>query len=343
MSLSDLEQEETADYRRLELAGTHYQIGYAMGRATPLRELRSWRGRETELAFARACAAEVGHLHPPLLEEACGYADAQGRLWEEVLPQFSLNLPEGTLSGCTTFVTRLPGCGHVIAGRNYDFLFSQRQRYLRRLSPQGYPATLGAQAGLIGSCYDGVNSQGLFAALHLIHAETAQAVPPGVPFPLAVRIVLETCRTARQAASLLCEMPHLLPFNYVLADAHEMLAVEAYPGRVRIRQPAGDCLVVTNYYQLGELRPLQGRRHLEMQENRVRWLEGHLSGDGVRGAEDGWAWAQQLLRDHSAPVCHHRPTQATLWSVVADLSSRRIAYCLGAPCRNDFREEPWPA
>ena len=343
MTLSDLEQEVMADYRRLELAGTHHQIGYEMGRTTPLREPPSLRERETELAFAQACAVVVGQLHPPLLDEARGYAAAQGRGWDEVLPQFSLNLPEGVLSGCTTFVYRLPGCGHVIAARNYDFLFSQRQRYLRRLSPAGYPATLGAQAGLIGSCYDGVNSHGLFAALHLIHAQTAEQVPPGVPYPLAVRIVLETCHTARQAASLLCEMPHLFPFNYVLADADEMLAVEAYPGRVRLRRSRGDCLVVTNYYQLAELRPLHGRRHLETQESRVRWLEGHMARDGVTGAEEGWAWAQRLLRDHSTPICHHRPTQATLWSMVADLSARRVAYCLGAPCRNGFYEEPWPA
>jgi hypothetical protein len=339
---ADLDQERTADYRLLDLAGTHYEIGYQMGCVTPLREVESWRDRETELEFAHACAQVAGRLHAPLLDEVRGYAAAQGRPWEDVLPQFSLNLPEGSLSACTTFVCRLPGCGHVIAGRNYDFLYSQRQRYLRRLTPAGYPASLGTQAGLIGSCYDGVNSHGLYGALHLIRAETPEQVPPGVPFTLVLRIALETCRTAREAAELLYHMPHLFPFNYVVADADEMLAVEVYPGRVRVRRPAGDCLVVTNYYRLAELRPLQGRRRLEAQEDRVRWLETHIARDGVNDAGEGWAWAQRLLRDHSVPVCHHRPTQATVWSVVADLTARRIAYCLGAPCRNEFTEYAWP-
>ncbi len=339
---ADLEQELTADYRVMELEGDHYEVGYQMGTATPLREVDRWRDRETELAFAQACADKVGYRHPPLLDEYRGFAAAQGKSWEEVLAHFSLNLPEGTLSGCTTFVWRQPHSGHMLAARNYDFLYSQQQRYLRRLSPAGYPASLGTQAGLLGSCYDGVNSHGLFVALHLIHAQTPEQVPPGVPYHLIPRIVLEQCRTAREAAARIVEMPHLFPFNYLVADAGEMLAVEAYPGQVRVRKPVGDLLIVTNYFQLPEMRPLHGRRNLTAQIERVRWLETRIAEDGMTGPEKAWAWAQGVLRDHSVPVCHHRPTQATLWSLVADLTERRIAYCLGAPCRNQFKEYRWP-
>jgi len=338
----DLGQEQTADYRTFVLSGDHYAIGYQMGQATPLRQVESWRDRETELAFARVCAEAVRRFHPALLDEFRGYAAAQGRAWEEVLPHFSLNLPEGTLSGCTTLVRRLPD-GHTLVARNYDFLFSQKQRYLRRLAPAGYPATLGTQAGLIGSCYEGINSHGLFAALHLIRAQTAEKVPPGVPFYLVPRILLETCRTAREAVARLQEMPHLFPFNYLVADVKEALAVEVYPGQVRVRRPPADFLIVTNHYVLPDLRPLHGRRNLASQIERVRWIENRIAEDRVADATAGWTWAMRLLRDHSAPLCHHRPTQATLWSVVADLTARRVAYCLGAPCRNEFHDWDWPA
>lgn len=341
MEVADVHQERTADYRVFDLAGSHYQIGQHMGRITRLREVESWRDRDTELAFAQACADVVGSLHPPLLDEMRGYAAAQGLRWDEVLAHCSLNLPEGTLSGCTTFAWRLPG-GGMIVGRNYDFLYDQKQRYLRRLAPTGCPASLGMQAGLLGSCYDGVNAHGVFAASHLIRAERAERVPPGVPFHLMARIALETCRTACEAADRILAMPHLFPFNYLVADAHDMLAVEAYPGRVRLRAPAGEWLVVTNYYQLAEQRPLHGRRRLDTQIARVQWLEERLANSGVTSTQEGWAWAQQVLHDHAQPMCHHRPTQATLWSVVADLTTRRIAYCLGAPCRNEYQEYRWP-
>jgi len=337
----DLRQELEADYRTLALSGDHAAIGYEMGLATPMRQVPTWRDAETELAFARACAEVVAQFHPRLLDEFQGYAEAQGRTWDEVLPHFSLNLPEGTLSGCTTFVRRLAD-GHVLVARNHDFLYTQKQRYLRRLSPADYPATLGAQAGLIGSCYDGVNSHGLFAALHLIRARVAEKVGPGVPFHLIPRILLETCHTAGEAVARLQEMPHLFPFNYLVADAEDMFAVEVYPGHVRVRQPANDSLVVTNYYESPDMRLFQGRRNLDGQIERTRWIEARIAKDEVSDAIGGWAWAQRLLRDHSVPVCHHRPNQATLWSLVADLSGRRIAYCLGAPCRNEFHEWDWP-
>jgi predicted choloylglycine hydrolase len=345
---ADLRQELNADYRVFELSGDHYAIGYQMGQVTETRPVPSWRDRETELAFARACAQVVELFHPPLLDEFRGYAAARGHKWEEILPQFSHNLPEGTPMGCTTFVRRLPD-GHMLVSRNHDFLYTRKERYLRRLSPLRYPATLGAQSGLISSCYDGINSHGLFAALHTVRAQTSESVAPGVPPYLIPRVLLETCRTAQEAVDQIRRIPHLFPFTYLLADPDEMFAVEAHPERVRVRHPrprqksTGDYLIVTNYYELPEMRSLHGRRNLTKHAERARWIETRIVHDRVEDVVTGWVWAQGVLRDHSVPVCHHRPNQATLWSLVADLTARRIAYSLGAPCRNEFREYEWPA
>ena len=340
---ADLHQEQAADYRVFELAGDHYTIGYQMGLATDLRQIETWRDREAELAFARACADVVGQFHPALLDEFKGYAAAQDRRWDEVLPHFSNNLPEGSLGGCTTFVQRLPD-GHMLVARNHDFLYTRKERHLRRLSPIGYRPSLGTQSGFIGSCYDGVNGDGLFVALHTVRVRVAQAVAPGVPAYLIPRILLETCCTAREAVSLAQRMPHLFPFSYLIADAKEMAVVEAYPGQVQVRQPRPGHrdIIATNLFESPSMRALHGRRNLTGPVQRVRWLEEQIAKDQVENVGSGWIWAQRLLRDHSVPMCHHQPNQATFWALVADPSARRIAYCLGAPCRNEFREWEWP-
>jgi len=121
-----------------------------------------------------------------------------------------------------------------------------------------------------------------------------------------------------------------------------MFVAETYPGRLSVRRANGDSLVVANYYAAPDMRPLHGRRDLSAYEDRARWIEGRIAADAAADAADGCRWAQALLRDHTAPVCCHRPNQATLWSLVADLSARRIAYSLGAPCRNPFQEWEWP-
>jgi predicted choloylglycine hydrolase len=341
---ADLRQEQAADYRIFELAGDHYTIGYQMGLVTDLRPVETWRDREVELAFARACADVVGQFHPALLDEFRGYAAAQDRPWDEVLPHFSNNLPEGSLGGCTTVVQRLPD-GHVLVARNHDFLYTRKERYLRRLSPIGYRSSLGTQSGFIGSCYDGVNGDGLFVALHTVRVRLAQAVPPGVPAFLIPRILLETCGSAREAVLLAQRIPHLFPFSYLIADVEEMAVVEAYPGQVQVRRPrpGQGAIVATNLFESPGMRALHGRRNLTGPVQRVRWLEERLAEDQVENARSGWTWAQRILRDHSVPICHHQPNQATFWSLVADLSARRIVYCLGAPCRNQFQEWEWPA
>jgi predicted choloylglycine hydrolase len=338
----DLRQEQGADYRYFDLRGSHFAIGYEMGRASPMRAVRTWRDRRTELLFAEACVRQVARFHPALPEEVWGFAAGQDRGRNEVLSHFSLNLPEGRLSACTTLAARLPD-GHMLIARNYDFVYSQRQRYLRRVAPGGYPASLGTQAGLIGSCYDGVSSKGLFVALHLIHAQIAPDVPPGIPYHLIPRVLLETCDTARMAVDQLLRIPHMFPFNYLVADRAGAYAVEAYPGRVRVRGLEHNRLVVTNYFAHADMRPLQGRRKLGSQRLRVRWLEQEVDLNLPSSAREAWPWARAVLSDHDAPMCHHRPTQATLWATIVDLTARRIAYCLGAPCRNEFAIYEWPS
>jgi hypothetical protein len=91
-----------------------------------------------------------------------------------------------------------------------------------------------------------------------------------------------------------------------------------------------------NHYEL------HGRRNLTGQIERVRWLGAQIAEAGPDDPDEAWTWAQQVLRDHSVPVCHHRPAQATLWALTANLTERRIAYCLGAPSRNRFEEHRWP-
>ena len=48
---ADLEQELIADYRVMELEGDHYEVGYQMGTATPLREVDALRRREGYSTF----------------------------------------------------------------------------------------------------------------------------------------------------------------------------------------------------------------------------------------------------------------------------------------------------
>jgi predicted choloylglycine hydrolase len=324
------------DYRIFDLIGDHYACGFQMGRQTALRTIPTPGSRPIDLAFAQACADRVGYYHPALLDEYRGYADGQSRPWEDVLPHFSLNHPAGKIGGCSTLVW-CAADGRVLVARNYDFTSDQQSRYLIKTSPPCFHAVLGTNASLIGGRYDGVNEAGLFVALHLVRWKEPASVGPAIPFHLAPRILLETCQTADQALTRLLDMPLMHAFNYVLADEREFFVVEVYPQARRVRQ-GKDRLIVTNHFQHPDMEAYHGPRKATNSRQRQRRLEELW---GMRRG-DPWTWGQEILTDHVGPLCNHDRHLATLWSLVADLTRRRIAYSLGTPCEEPYVELRWP-
>jgi hypothetical protein len=223
-----------------------------------------------------------------------------------------------------------------MAGRTYDFYIRMRTRHLLVTTPQAGARHIGMNGGLVGGRYDGVNEHGVFVALHKVMADKPSGVRPGVPYHLIPRIVLQTCRTAPEAADLIERVPHLAPFNYTVADpSGTMIALECYPGRRVERRESDMMLAVTNHYTAPSLRAVQGRRSLDASCRRMATLE-TVSG------EDAWWNTVAVLSDHDAAICCHREYSTTLWAGLFDLTARRVAYCFGAPCRNPFRVFAFP-
>ncbi len=65
--------------------------------------------------------------------------------------------------------------------------------------------------------------------MHSIMANRPKSAPPGVAFHLVLRIALEICATAKEAARFMQEIPHLDSFNYTIVDEKNMYESEAYP------------------------------------------------------------------------------------------------------------------
>ncbi|MBL8056822.1 MAG: hypothetical protein JNK29_08995 [Anaerolineales bacterium] len=325
------------DTQAFDLAGGHYALGFAQGARTARFETPPWWPAPPDLAFAQACAAVIAEAHAPLLDELRGYADAQQLPYGDLLRGIcrrSLKLrarapsyPEG---GCSSYA-RVDAAGQVRAGHNYDFYPIQRVRQRVRLAPEIGRPSVGMRGSVPAGRYDGVNDQGLFVSLHVVLSDEPAAIRPGVPFHLLPRLALETCATTRQAVDWLTRLPHLNPFNYLLADASGDLAVvEAHPERVRVRGPqAGPdgrpVIAAANHFAHPDMRPLQAGRQSAASQARQRALE-----------------AGAPLSDHAAGLCGHAGGHTTLWSVTADLTARTVAFAAGAPCQAPYRPEPWP-
>jgi hypothetical protein len=357
------------DYQALDMAGSHFDLGYRQGLASERFAVPDWWPAPPPLEFAIQCAQQVEELHAPLLDELRGYAEAQRLPYEELLRgvcRRSMRLraragaglpldaagdtdtdaggparayPEG---GCSSFAV-VAADGRVLAGRNYDFHPVQRVRQRLRLKPDAGRPTLGMRGSVPGGRYDGVNDAGVFICLHVALADEPETIEPGIPFHLLPRVVLETCTTTAEAVDRLLRVRHLHAFNYLLADASGDLAVvEAHPQGVYVAERNGEFVAATNHYRQPEMAELQGGQRQSHSHRRLDRLYGQRERlrQTTQAAASGAM--QAALSDHESGLCGHSGGHTTLWSMTADLTAKRVAYARGAPCETGFEEVGWP-
>ncbi|PJF46649.1 MAG: hypothetical protein D6709_03245 [Chloroflexi bacterium] len=374
LSAGLLPWDEAPDYRFFDLRGSHAQLGYALGEADPPFRMQFWWWPPPAARFADACYDVLRDIHPHLVDELHAYADAQRlpvrELWRKccrvnLKARLSPRQAVGRelAEGCSTFVwyvsTPAPDgeAGHrVVVGRNYDYLPQQARRQRIRFAPDccAHPS-IGARGSVPCGRYDGMNRHGLFAALHVVMTETPaeDEVKPGVPFHLVLRIALELCRTAREARDLLMRIPHLSSLNYLLADARDAFVIEADPRRVRVIEHdlasgAQDVCAATNHFRHPDMRPLQGNRAFANSECRLAFLQNQVNLQARRAdlrladlsVDALLDYAGAIMADRSAPMCGLTGSLTTLWSCVAELTTKRIRYAAGPPCFTPYTEMP---
>lgn len=314
-----------------------------LGAQDPPFVMQPWWAPPASLSFTRECAAVVRAMHAPLMDEFDTYAGAQhwdrDLLWQQscrvnLKARFRLGA-----EGCSTFAWHVNG--RAIIGRNYDYWPLQTRRQRIRMQPQSGHATIGARGGVPCGRYDGINQHGLFVSLHVVMTDTPDVVKPGVPFHLVGRLALELCSTARQAVDTLTRMPHLSSLNYLVADAHEAFVVEADPRHTRVLTADGAVIAATNHYRHPDMRALQGNRILTNSTCRLQKLTAAPTVPaGMTGVDLLLDHARSIMADRTVPVCGLSGSLTTLWSCVAELSSRRIQYAPGAPCHTPYEEVP---
>jgi hypothetical protein len=330
--VNDFEQERKADYRFLHLQGTHLEMGQQLARAASrvMREDKPL--SKAQASFARNCIDVIESYHPTLLDEYEGWAETMNLGLDSLLGTISFGL-EGK-PGCSSFALRREG--KTIVGRNYDFFYWAKKRYLICAQPEAYYATIGMNDGLLGARHDGVNEHGLFVALQGVQTQPPKHLEPGIIFHLIPRILLETCASAQEATIMAQEMPHLGSFSYTIADPEDMFVVEAYPGCVRLRE-GEDWIAATSHFLHRDLAGLVHSPIIKNSRNRLNSIAA-----GLARKKDPWQLAKKVLTDHDTPMCGHVDGLATLWSTIMDLTDRKVTYSLGAPCRNEYKEYPWP-
>lgn len=335
--------------------GIHYEAGFRWGSLL----LRHKNNILTHIpfpitpertAFALSCIPVYQTDYPEILEEIQGLADGQQcdvRLLQTVL--FSMYSMPPSCS-CSCFAAS--DGGKVLLGRNSDFLTELEKLNLNviyRLTGGAFAFT-GNTTSFI-QMEDGVNEYGLAAGLTSVYSHE---IKPGFNAGLLLRYFLEKCRTVSEAVSWARKLPIASAQTITLADSTGDIAViecsaeEAHIAGSFIEElPCGKAsqnaesrfVCATNAFHLPGM---SGYHILGIDdwsaEERYQTLTAALSrGNHIASP----AFARELLSGKHGFLCQYdrKTGRDTVWSVIYDLSGRKIYRSEGNPGRCAYKED----
>lgn len=326
----------------LHCKGTHYQMGYQYGsslftRKKYILDRIPFAITPQRIDFAKACLPFYKEWFPAVLDEIHGIADGQHcpfELLAGLLFSMYCFVPE---VHCSCFAIR--NAGNVIFGRNSDFYTSIEKRNtncLYHFSDTGY-AFCGNTTAFV-EMEDGVNQYGLAIGLTSVYPAVLQ---PGLNAGMILRLILETCTSVSQAIELIYRLPIASSQTFVLADSREIALVESNAERIEILRPAqaNAWVCSTNVFHLPAMQPY----HHALEDNWQAEERYQTMCDTLFHCKESFTVqnAMNLLAGQDGFLCQYdrKTGRDTVWSMVCDLSHKKLYRVEGNPSRKAFRED----
>lgn len=266
-------------------------------------------------------------------------------------------------------IVRVPACTSIavhphrsatnetLVAKNWDYPNDFLPYHLTCLSKpkEGYQ-TLGCTMAPLPGMLDGMNEHGLTVTMNLAYStdEPMCFAPPS----LALREMLETCKTTEDAVGFITKAKHAGSVLITLADAEgDLRTVELSHNHSATRDPIEGLLINTNHYFTDEMKRyeipheavftekamkhLVGKRVHGSSEERLK--RGRYLLEGMRGIDENALVS--ILRDHgehNSPsnftICQHGEHASTLRSCLFYPRRRAMKVLYGKPCQNGFSE-----
>ncbi|MEW9108258.1 MAG: C45 family peptidase [Cytobacillus gottheilii] len=206
----------------VKIEGSYYEIGYKQGQY--LLEKGGMLVDEYKKMTTHSNTMEAKEMiftyFPSFAEEIKGMADAlkmDESLAVSLFSGYDITFPQ---MGCTSYSQ------DGLYVRNYDFSPDLYDARLVCLQPNKGYASIGFSQQICGRL-DGMNEKGLVIGLHFVND---QLFSKGFIATAIVRMVLDQCANAKEAAALIKKVPHGYCYNYSIIDKEgNSLLIEAAP------------------------------------------------------------------------------------------------------------------
>lgn len=314
------------------LAGSHYDVGAEYGYLLQSSRFPLPPIKPAQIKFAEKCEKIVAKHAPELLDELHGMIDGSNYDANHLKAlALTLNIPPAC--SIVAIAGQHTADGKPLFGRNHDwYAWYGWSAALCDVAVPGELRSIGGNDLFVGR-HDGVNEAGLAVGITDV---AGGRHTPGVMFPLAVRHILNTCRTTEEAAAFLEQIPFIRNNNFLIADAAGTIAmVEASPSRVHVTYAEKGFAAVTNHFQSERMalaekiknRPANSVQRLLRLRTWFREHDEPVTRDSLQAILSrpypGGMWA--------AYQSGKRPVLSTVWSWVTSLGEREIHFAEGKP------------
>lgn len=330
----------TTTFPFLEAAGSHYELGFSIGRRFAVRIQSAVKSCRTNLPnYPRFLSRNLPYLKatqqtfPELIEELIGVSTGAGITPEDY---FFLTNPDLQLAAapylhqlhldgdhCSTLVS-FNRDGAVI-GHNEDFdPVMQDDLYLLKATVDGV-TVFGLQyiTEMIGTSAS-INNFGLVQCINELHSEYRI----GLPKNFIARAVLQ-CRTIEAAEELITRVKHASGFNHVLIQGDKITNIEVAGPKIAVTHFDHQPFAHTNHYLSPELKESE-KYHTASSRHRFRRLAALVHPD--MSLQD----VESVLRDHhhaKHTICRH---DHTLGSIIFQPALNTAHVCYGRPCEGQY-------
>ena len=330
--------------QEIKLKGSYYDIGRKCGEILIPQKEKGYPPKfsTTNIENSKPYEKEVAKFAPEILEELKGVAegcsvDYQVLVANELTP-FRIN-PK-----CLVFAisAEQTNSGKPILVRNHEWLEEDSENLaIMTVQPKGKLASYGFTFNWpLTTRYGGINEAGV-----AISGATTTFVnsDPGIMLNVAIRWVLDNCKSTEEAVEFLEKIPKVWGISYLIIDKNSTIAkVEAHRKKTHTHYSSNGFDYTTFLFSTPEMQEYNEEHRVsyiseQFNARKKFLLDWYAKHKGDVDEEKIIA----ALKDCDNNLHYHRKrnygTEGTCWSYILYPGVNESLISTGPPCKNDFK------
>lgn len=318
--------------------GSHYAAGFKYGsllkkRGVILNNCSTFQIDHKRIKYGIACRNEINKYYPEVVEEIKGLAKGNGCDFDFLCAMILTMYSYDCNNHCSCFAYH--DDNRTVFGRNSDFLVSIEKLYMNVIySLDGVYSFTGNTTAFI-EIEDGVNEYGFACGLTFI---PVRKIGIGYNVGILIRYLLEKCKTVNDALEEINKLPIASGGTLTMADTSGNIAtIELATKDINVIHPKNHNVFATNIFISDKMKKLNIQEFDNWKaETRYQTMKDFFN--CYKPTIDS---CKKLLGGEYGFMCQYdrKKNADTVWSVIYDLTEKRIYRVEGNPRRKSFKED----